>query len=150
MLTETQKTKLLEVQDSIQDQKLKSLLKGAIEGWDKSKYLPTRCDYGVFYRNYVLEESFGGMCLIGAAAYVKPVDQIKLFISKSKETLNSKEKFDIDFTETLELPSNREPFITSLFDGGLNSCFSKDRYKKEFPEWVEVILKIREIVIEND
>jgi hypothetical protein len=36
------------------------------------------------------------------------------------------------------------------FDSGLKSTFSEGLYKEKFPEWVETVLKIREVVLSRN
>lgn len=122
MLTDEQRSQLIEVRDSIQDEKLKRIVSDAIEGWEYTK--PTPYFYGIRYSKDVIVPSHGNSCLLGAAALGKP-------------SYNQDRKC-LDFDDWFNLTSLEEDVIMDTFDG---------RYNNKDHPWYPVISKIREIVL---
>jgi hypothetical protein len=149
MLNETQKIKLVEIRDSIKDERLKNLVTDAIEGWEDSKHKPSRFDIGVYLNKdgSELKIKSYGMCFIGAACSKKPPEQIRA--KKPSSIYKYEYPYYINLSKALSLSEVKINLITSVFDHGRASSFFEDPDYTEFSEWIEVILKIREIVIDN-
>jgi len=123
MLTKLQIEELDKVKAEIEDDRLKLIVKKAIENW-KTDVIPRKGDYGVYVNDEkVIDPIKGGCCLLGTAV---------IGIKSSK--------FWVDWHEIcsdFNISQEEHDSIINGFDGG-------DNYTDHF--WYKIARKIGEIV----
>jgi len=113
MLTEEQKSKLIEITNSCKNEKLKIILCKAIPLWISSEVKPCQRSFGLSTVKGVYQSAHGSACLLGCALIGEPCKNESYDDSEEYFNLSYKEIDQIVWTFDKKLEADQEEFTVS-------------------------------------